>query len=132
VPNAQPTATCEREAGRGWDRRQHGYDVLRQSTDDARPRRATSRAMSNRHSEIGGGAGGFVLSGSADKTLKLWELPRKGKNGVTVEPKTRFTVRAHEKDINAVAVAPNDALVSPHSCAQLFELRSLEMIDKRA
>uniref|UniRef100_A0A2P2JNJ1 Uncharacterized protein MANES_09G127900 n=1 Tax=Rhizophora mucronata TaxID=61149 RepID=A0A2P2JNJ1_RHIMU len=54
----------------------------------------------------------FVVSGSSDRTLKVWSLD--GISDCADQPiylKARAVVAAHNKDINSVAVAPNDSLV---------------------
>ncbi|CAI5462234.1 unnamed protein product [Closterium sp. Yama58-4] len=87
----------------------------------------------------GGGAGPFLVSGSSDRTLKVWPLalllassaaalPR-GRGGV-LRLKSGATVAAHDKDINAVAVAPNDALVcsgSQDRTAKVWKLPDLSL-----
>ncbi|KAJ3146185.1 Transducin (beta)-like 3, partial [Irineochytrium annulatum] len=51
----------------------------------------------------------FVLSGSEDRTIKCWDLtPLTGKEKTGVRLHTRFTFVAHDRDINAIVVAPND------------------------
>ncbi|WCJ27775.1 Transducin beta-like protein 3 [Euphorbia peplus] len=53
----------------------------------------------------------FVVSGSSDRTIKVWSL-----DGVShdvdqpVNLKAKAIVAAHDKDINSLAVAPNDSL----------------------
>ena len=49
----------------------------------------------------------FILTGSQDLTIKLWDLTG-NQDGMTV--KTRFTVKAHDKDIQSLTVAPNDRI----------------------
>lgn len=51
----------------------------------------------------------FLISGSIDTTLKLWKISDKGEFSV------KFTVKAHEKDINSVCVSPNDKLIASAS-----------------
>ncbi|PQM41217.1 transducin beta-like protein 3 [Prunus yedoensis var. nudiflora] len=54
----------------------------------------------------------FFVSGSSDRTLKVWTLdglPDNGKQPINL--KAKAGVAAHDKDINSVAVAPNDSLV---------------------
>ncbi|KDP39531.1 hypothetical protein JCGZ_02551 [Jatropha curcas] len=54
----------------------------------------------------------FFVSGSSDHTIKVWSL-----DGVSddvdhlVNLKAKAVVAAHDKDINSLAVAPNDSLV---------------------
>lgn len=54
----------------------------------------------------------FFVSGSSDRTLKVWSLDGLP-DGAEGAPnlKTKAVVAAHDKDINSVAVAPNDSLV---------------------
>ncbi|KAM9891694.1 hypothetical protein OXX79_010543, partial [Metschnikowia pulcherrima] len=54
----------------------------------------------------------FVITASADLTVKKWRVP--AHSGETVSS-SEYTRRAHDKDINAVAVAPNDALFATAS-----------------
>jgi U3 small nucleolar RNA-associated protein 13 len=51
----------------------------------------------------------FLISGSIDTTLKLWKI-----NEIR-EFSVKFTVKAHEKDINSVCVSPNDKLIASAS-----------------
>ncbi len=53
----------------------------------------------------------FLVSGSIDTTLKLWKIDAKNEFKMNVA----FTVKAHEKDINSVAVSPNDRLIASGS-----------------
>lgn len=54
----------------------------------------------------------FFVSGSSDRTLKVWSL-----DGVAddveqpINLKAKAVVAAHDKDINSLAIAPNDSLV---------------------
>ncbi|CAA2968049.1 transducin beta 3 [Olea europaea subsp. europaea] len=54
----------------------------------------------------------FFVSGSSDRTLKVWSL-----DGLlddleeVINLKAKAVVAAHDKDINSLAVAPNDSLV---------------------
>ncbi|KAJ7306116.1 hypothetical protein JRQ81_010482 [Phrynocephalus forsythii] len=61
----------------------------------------------------------FVVTASQDHTMKVWDLPE------SLPPKEKVpsveilqaavTVKAHDKDINSVAVSPNDKLVATGS-----------------
>ncbi|GLJ48904.1 hypothetical protein SUGI_1031530 [Cryptomeria japonica] len=56
----------------------------------------------------------FFVSGSSDRTIKLWNLANVLESNGAEEPAkltSQATVAAHDKDINSVAVAPNDSLV---------------------
>ncbi|KAI4371363.1 hypothetical protein MLD38_019608 [Melastoma candidum] len=55
----------------------------------------------------------FLVSGSSDRTIKVWSM-----DGISdddcLEPsrlRARAVVAAHDKDINALAIAPNDSFV---------------------
>jgi U3 small nucleolar RNA-associated protein 13 len=65
---------------------------------------------------------GFFVSGGADKLLKVWSLPAAlaerpagaelaGADAAPAVLLASAAVAAHDKDVNAVAVSPNDALV---------------------
>ncbi|KAF6151712.1 hypothetical protein GIB67_001995 [Kingdonia uniflora] len=54
----------------------------------------------------------FFVSGSSDRTLKVWSLNdivEDAKEAINL--KSKAVVAAHDKDINSVAIAPNDSLV---------------------
>lgn len=62
---------------------------------------------------------GLVASGSADKLLKVWDVSAAvseaalGSDPAAPLPlRVTAAVAAHEKDVNAVAISPNDALVA--------------------
>ncbi|KAJ3215849.1 Transducin (beta)-like 3 [Dinochytrium kinnereticum] len=64
----------------------------------------------------------FALTGSEDRTVKFWEIPRLDviaaediESFEEIKLKTKFTFQAHEKDINSIAVAPNDRLFATGS-----------------
>ncbi|MCL7032405.1 hypothetical protein MKW94_026349 [Papaver nudicaule] len=55
---------------------------------------------------------GFVVSGSSDRTLKVWSLDGLQDNGSEImNLRAKAVVAAHDKDRNSLAVAPNDSLV---------------------
>ncbi|EDQ86160.1 uncharacterized protein MONBRDRAFT_33929 [Monosiga brevicollis MX1] len=66
----------------------------------------------------------FVVSTGTDTTLKRWKLDpiAQRAEGEVVELKADYTVRAHEKDVNAICVAPNDKLVATASQDKLIKL----------
>lgn len=59
-----------------------------------------------------GAAPKFIITASADLTVKKWQVPQQ--QGTTVKT-SEYTRRAHDKEINAVAVAPNDELFATAS-----------------
>ncbi|KAI7746055.1 hypothetical protein M8C21_003731 [Ambrosia artemisiifolia] len=70
----------------------------------------------------------FFVSGSSDLTLKLWSLDGLTDVNDAFTLKTRATTKAHDKDINALAVAPNDSLIcsgSQDRTARIWKLPHL-------
>jgi len=57
---------------------------------------------------VGGGA--FAVSASKDKTLKKWSMPLDDTDLDVIS-----SVKAHDKDINIVSIAPNDTLIATGS-----------------
>ena len=74
----------------------------------------------------------FVVSGAEDKCVKLWDVPAAtitAKNSASAAPAAlhcRRTEIAHDKDINAVSVSPNDRLVATASQDKTARLYSTE------
>ncbi|TYZ59197.1 hypothetical protein PybrP1_007130 [[Pythium] brassicae (nom. inval.)] len=75
----------------------------------------------------------FFVTGSSDKTLKMWSLKplagayKEGKHGASagVDVKALATlgaVKAHDKDVNAVAVSPNDRFIASASQDKLIKV----------
>lgn len=69
----------------------------------------------------------FVVSGSQDCTVKVWDLPADlttaGEDVHQLTP--RATEKAHDKDVNSVAVSPNDKLLASGSQDRTAKLWSL-------
>mmetsp|Transcript_32062 Transcript_32062/g.49700 ORF Transcript_32062/g.49700 Transcript_32062/m.49700 type:complete len:489 (-) Transcript_32062:226-1692(-) len=73
--------------------------------------------------EVGGkaainGGGAFCVTGSIDRTLKRWNLRCAQELMKAAEPHELLAsagVRAHDKDINIITIAPNDSLVATGS-----------------
>uniref|UniRef100_A0A8C5K1Y8 Transducin (beta)-like 3 n=1 Tax=Jaculus jaculus TaxID=51337 RepID=A0A8C5K1Y8_JACJA len=79
----------------------------------------------------------FLVTGSQDCTVKLWPLPETllSKNkAVDTEPivvQAQTTQRCHDKDINSVAVSPNDKLLATGSqdrTAKLWALPQCQLL----
>jgi U3 small nucleolar RNA-associated protein 13 len=54
----------------------------------------------------------FMVTASIDTTMKLWKIST---DDGQIDFRVKFTVKAHEKDINSVCVSPNDKLIA--SCS---------------
>ncbi|KAM0071526.1 putative transcription factor WD40-like family [Helianthus debilis subsp. tardiflorus] len=71
----------------------------------------------------------FFVSGSSDLTLKLWSLDDLSDDvNDAFTLKTKAATAAHDKDINALAVAPNDSLIcsgSQDRTARIWKLPDL-------
>ncbi|CAE6507964.1 unnamed protein product [Rhizoctonia solani] len=75
------------------------------------------------------GVPSFLVTGSQDRTLKVWDLSvLKGPTPPTpIKLKSLTTTKAHDKDINALDVAPNGRLAATGSqdkTAKVFEVGS--------
>jgi len=76
------------------------------------------------------GGGAFALTASKDRTLKRWALPGSSELNARASSsdedefslRVLNSVRAHEKDINIVSVAPNDSLVATGSQDKMVKL----------
>jgi len=86
-------------------------------------------AMSKRSSD-------FLVSGSQDKTLKVWNLLPAQENLGKSSPSpqacpTLRTIKAHDAEINTVAIAPNDALIATGSRDKLVKLWTRDNLQLR-
>ncbi|CAI9561822.1 unnamed protein product [Staurois parvus] len=80
----------------------------------------------------------FIVSGSQDLTLKIWKLPEsiasmkvKGQLSGMQSLHAACTEKAHDKDINSIAVSPNDKLIvsgSQDKTAKLWSASDLSLI----
>ncbi|PPQ72265.1 hypothetical protein CVT24_004682 [Panaeolus cyanescens] len=71
----------------------------------------------------------FLFTGSQDRTIKMWDLSQipdhAEEDTVPVRCKSLTTQKAHEKDINALDISPNDRFLASGSqdrTAKLFEI----------
>lgn len=91
--------------------------------------------------EVGGkaaknGGGAFCVTASVDRTLKRWNLP--GHDDLTqctggpMELEAAMSIRAHEKDINIISIAPNDSLVVSGSQDKTVKLWNATDLSLRA
>ncbi|KAG5832192.1 hypothetical protein ANANG_G00288490 [Anguilla anguilla] len=70
----------------------------------------------------------FVVSGSLDCTVKVWDVPEQQEGAGEAELQTlsvRTTEKAHDKDVNGVAVSPNDKLLASGSQDRTVKVWSL-------
>ncbi|KAJ8253903.1 hypothetical protein COCON_G00205150 [Conger conger] len=69
----------------------------------------------------------FVVSGSLDYTIKVWDIPEQQGEGEAGEQllSVRSTEKAHDKDVNSVVVSPNDKLVASGSQDRTVKVWSL-------
>ncbi|KAF9586347.1 U3 small nucleolar RNA-associated protein 13 [Lunasporangiospora selenospora] len=71
---------------------------------------------------------GVMLTGSQDRTIKCWDLSTADLD----EPderhkfKSHYTIQAHEKDINSIAIAPNDKMFATGSQDKLAKIWNLQ------
>ncbi|KAG8696888.1 U3 small nucleolar RNA-associated protein 13 [Ceratobasidium sp. 394] len=77
----------------------------------------------------GAGVPRFLVTGSQDRTVKVWDLGELARLSPTspapVKLKSLTTLKAHDKDINALDVAPNGKFVATGSqdkTAKIFEV----------
>ena len=51
----------------------------------------------------------FVITGSDDRTVKCWDMAT-GRTTTPFTPRSVYTQKAHDKDINAIDISPDDKL----------------------
>jgi U3 small nucleolar RNA-associated protein 13 len=81
-------------------------------------------------------SGRFMFTGSQDRTVKMWDLavlPSKttisGSTGTEVlRLKSLVTLKAHEKDINSLDVAPNDRLLATASQDKTINVYEIDYV----
>lgn len=57
----------------------------------------------------------FIVSGGVDRTLKVWGFPGEGDVTPMCTLRVSATEHAHDKDINSIAIAPNDKIIATGS-----------------
>jgi U3 small nucleolar RNA-associated protein 13 len=76
----------------------------------------------------------YLVSGSRDRTLKIWNcaalaelLTKPEMEGENVKLEVLATQIGHEKDINAIAISPNDAMIATAGQDRLIKLWNPEL-----
>jgi len=65
---------------------------------------------------------GFLITGAADRTLKRWKLGVDNGNKNASILRSQWTILAHQKDINCVAVSPDDKVIATGSQDKLCRI----------
>ncbi|CCK67940.1 U3 snoRNA-associated protein UTP13 KNAG_0A02510 [Huiozyma naganishii CBS 8797] len=70
----------------------------------------------------------FLLTASNDLTIKKWNIPKPSDKmeGIHLIKGSEYTRRAHEKDINALSVSPNDSVFATASYDKTSKIWDLE------
>ncbi|XP_054267492.1 transducin beta-like protein 3 [Macrosteles quadrilineatus] len=68
----------------------------------------------------------FLVSAAHDNTIKMWHLPTKLKPDKSESLNVHLTTLAHEKDINAICVSPNDKFIATGSLDKTAKVWSCE------
>jgi U3 small nucleolar RNA-associated protein 13 len=85
---------------------------------------ALSRKMDDR-----GKSGRFLMTASQDRTIKMWDLTSLPLDDIPdqpLKPRSLATIRAHEKDINALDLAPNDRFLASGSQDKLVKIYEVD------
>ncbi|KAI9311096.1 WD40-repeat-containing domain protein [Dichotomocladium elegans] len=66
----------------------------------------------------------FIITGSQDRTIKYWHLGELNLDNPSdsYRPRSLYTHQGHEKDINTIAIAPNDKLFATGSQDKLAKV----------
>lgn len=77
----------------------------------------------------------FLFTASQDRTIKMWDLTplsaasaasASSSSSSPIRPRSMATLRAHEKDINSLDIAPNDKFLVSGSQDKLVKLYAIE------
>lgn len=73
----------------------------------------------------------FLFTASQDRTIKMWDLTPLPASSVAlpsspIRPRSMATLRAHEKDINSLDIAPNDKFLVSGSQDKLVKLYAID------
>jgi U3 small nucleolar RNA-associated protein 13 len=69
----------------------------------------------------------FMITGSSDKTIKRWSIPTLSTTSSKAQiPRASYTLKAHEKDINAVSIHPSSKLFASASQDRLVKIWTVE------
>ncbi|WVO19648.1 uncharacterized protein IAS62_000938 [Cryptococcus decagattii] len=81
---------------------------------------------------------GFLFTASQDRTIKMWDLTPLSSSSSSpsspssssspICPRSMATLRAHEKDINSLDIAPNDKFLVSGSQDKLVKLYAIDFI----
>jgi U3 small nucleolar RNA-associated protein 13 len=85
---------------------------------------ALSRKMDDK-----GKTGRFLMTASQDRTIKMWDLTSIPLDEIPeepIKPRSLATLRAHEKDINALDLAPNDRFLASGSQDKLVKIYEVD------
>ena len=67
----------------------------------------------------------FVITGSDDRTVKCWDMST-GTTTTPLTPRSLYTQKAHDKDINAIDISPDDRLFATASQDRTIKVFSVE------
>lgn len=67
----------------------------------------------------------FVITGSDDRTIKCWDMST-GTTTAPVTPRSKYTQKAHDKDINSIDISPDDRLFATASQDRTIKIFNVE------
>lgn len=85
----------------------------------------------SRQLDASGTAGKFLVTASQDRTIKMWDLTdlrpeADPENSNVIKSRSLATIKAHEKDINSLDVAPNDRFLASGSQDKLVKIFAID------